>query len=556
VAQVVAAIVLFSLADVTGYVAARGHYTPFSGAKAISSTVWDETVNYAPSASRFMRTGAVYSGDVKGAGSFDSVQPLVPTVVIGGLGWMSGSLEWTWIILHGLLPALTWLLVFRLARSYTRSTMLASAVGWAAALVPFGLQQIFLFGLNPFQQPLEVVRMPDPAFSYPLFLLAAVALAGALRRDDRRRFALAALLCGGLAYVYFYYWISALAGLGLLLAAALLFRERRLARRVLTIAVGSLVVAAPYLFLSLTTDQGAVLDRNGSAGSHYSRPKDVALMLLLGLIFLAYARFRLANMQRSTTLVLLAFLTGAGIGLNMQLFTGIDAIEGHFMLRVIKPVGFLLLALLFVAGVDRGPRLRPWAYAGAAAVIVSLFTLGVVRQYEVGVRTLSAHRTTTSRVATLLWLRDHVPTSAVVGTTDRELSADIPAMTGNFLFVPDGGKARVSSSEIVFRYLIVARLQGQSLGQVVNDLRDRPVDGQHQFDNISYLLRVDSLPAEARRLWPTVDLRSDLRRRDLDYLLTTVPGVPAPVRALYPGARLAHADGQWSLIRLGKPASA
>ena len=61
------------------------------------------------------------------SGQFDSVQPLVPTVVIGGLGRLTGSLEWTWIALHGLLPALTWLLVYAIARRYTRSRALAEA---------------------------------------------------------------------------------------------------------------------------------------------------------------------------------------------------------------------------------------------------------------------------------------------------------------------------------------------------------------------------------------------------------------------------------------------
>src|SRR5262249_34591536 len=165
-AQALGVAVLFALGHIVGVVSSDRGYTPFSAATAVSPDVWDATTWYAPAVRRFERTGAVVSGDLAGS-AFDNFVPPVPTIAVGAVGVAVGT-KAAWVLAQALLPALAWLLVAVLARRYTRSLPLASLVAWATVLVPFGVREIFLLNSDALNRPLELERMFQPAFSFPL----------------------------------------------------------------------------------------------------------------------------------------------------------------------------------------------------------------------------------------------------------------------------------------------------------------------------------------------------------------------------------------------------
>jgi hypothetical protein len=536
IAQAVCVAALFGFDHIVGAVSSNHGYTPFSAATAVTPDTWDATTWYAPAARRLGLTGDVVSGDLGGS-SFDNFVPAIPTIVVGGLGRAFG-LARTWMVAQSLLAALAFVLVYWLARRYTGSRVLASLVGWATLLVPFGVREIFLLDSQALDRSLEFVRMFQPAFSFPLLLVAAIAIVGVLER--RRRWWLpAGIACGALAHVYYFAWVAALGAL-LLLVAAAWSRWRGLA-----LAVGvALIVDVPYFVLTAGADpkgkERALLIREGGVFTHRLSGKHVALFLVLLVVLAAYAVWsRGGRRGEPVTAVLLAMLVAAAGGMSLQLVTGYDPLGDHFVLRILKPVGFLLAALLVV----RLPWPRRFATAAGVAAIVGLAALGFLRQYESTSRALAAFATDTPRMQVMRWLRGHTSPDDVVATTDRRFIAEIPAISGNRLFVPAGLRTHASNDEILLRYLVAARLAGLTWPQVASALQNRVADPV--WKDLSWTLFVSDygyragLPARALPLWRSLDVRRELHTRRLDYLVRR-GGKNAVFRA-----------GPWSVVRVG-----
>jgi hypothetical protein len=555
-AQAACAALLFGFDRFDGVVASSHGYTPFSAAQTVSPAIWDATNWYAPSARHFLETGRLISGDVAESSGFDSYQSFVPEVLVGGAAWVVGSLDWTWILSQAFLPALTWLLVYLLARRYTPSRVLASVLAWATALVPFGFREAFLQGPTH-DAPVELARMYHPALSFLLFLLAALATVWALERGGRLRLALAGIACGGLAYVYYYYWVAMLGGVLLLLVVAW---RRRL--RLAAIAAVGVAVDAPYLVLTLRADPKGdtrpLFERTGGSFTHHVSATHVAVMVVLVAALAAYAASTRGGARaKPTTLVLLATIAAATVGLNLQLVTGIDPVSDHFVLRFLKPTGFLLAGLLAVRLLTPLARRRGVAVAAILAA-AGLVAVGFFRQYDAAARTLEAFRTDTPRMRAMLWLREHTAAGDVVASTDGRFVSELPSVSGNRLFVPGGLRTHVTSDEILTRYLVAARLQGLAWPAVRSALRDRPLrPGEEVWANLSWTLFVSDyayrarVVERARELWQRLEPRRELATRRLDYLIQARARPSPELRRLFPRARVAYANDGWAVVRLG-----
>jgi hypothetical protein len=356
----------------------------------------------------------------------------------------------------------------------------------------------------------------------------------ALRGDSRRGVA-AGLLCGALAYVYYFYWVAALGAVLLLLALAW-----PLWRRLAVVAATAIAVDVPYFVLTARADpSGAerpLLERSGGTFTHHTSASHLALALILVLALAAYVRWSGAGARgERTTLVLLAALAAAAVGTNLPVLTGFDPVASHFVLRVLKPAGFLLAALLVVRALPR------WRLAGLAApaAAAGLVAIGFVRQYDVSQRTLAAYRTDTPRARVMLWLRHHTAPGDVVATTDSRFISELASVSGNKLFVPAGLRTHVSNDEILDRYLLAAKLEGRPRRAARRALTDRP--GSPVWINLSWVLFESDYGYRAQAAQRAAKRRPPLGSRRLDYLIER--------RSAPPRAGVVFTAGPWRLVR-------
>src|SRR5262249_19601232 len=141
--------------------------------------------------------------------------PTLHSIVFGATGYLFHSLETAWVVWHALLPTLIWLLVYKMCRVLSGSLVYCSAASWIVTLVPFGPRNLLLLGEDSWIQPLEISRMPHPALSFFVLLLALFLTSEALALGGRLRLVGAGLVCGLLFNAYYFYWIGLFLGFGI-----------------------------------------------------------------------------------------------------------------------------------------------------------------------------------------------------------------------------------------------------------------------------------------------------------------------------------------------------
>ena len=567
-AQVVAALAIFTLNHSLSLVRNHGDYVPFSVGHRVSGLVYDETHAYAATARRFVRTGHLPSKlDV--ADSADRVRslPVLNGVFIGSVAYLSGNLEATWMCLHGALPALIWLLIYRMLATFTAGQLLPSVGAWVSTLVPFAPRSAVLLGPSSLIQPLEITRMPGPAVTFLLLLLAVVVVARALADGGVFRLSAAGVVCGLLFYSYYFSWISMFVGLGTLLLVSAVARSGWTGRLFLILLIGS-VVGLPQVGMTLwSISHGAPSDMMARVGyfERTVRPMGLlvfvaAAILLVTLVTVSRrsAVRRPSDRALALILVLTSVAIGAGFGCNLHVFSGYQAQHGHFLTRVIHPVVFIIgfIAIAFVLG-RCTPSVRRAGHVAMLVGALTCVTLGIFRQVQVAVRTGDDHRASAPRVDVARWLRAHVAADSVVAAFDGQLIALVPAFTGTWTFAPLGNRTTVSDGEILVRYLLAAYLEGRDLKRVGDDLLvehpatnrlwPQPVWRHWSRRRLGPELS-DALPQTIANL----DAKAALSKRRLDYFLLPSDRSGDRIADLYPQAKVIYTNDAWSVIDVGR----
>ena len=146
-----------------------------------------------------------------------------------------------------------------------------------------------------------------------------------------------------------------------------------------------------------------------------------------------------------------------------------------------------------------------------------------------------------------------------MGTTDRELIGLIPAVTGNFTFVPLGLRTRAESKEIFLRYFALSFLEGYSEEQAWHRYSELPGPlGQpwaQLLSHMPYLLTGAVVPlTEAQeikvRLYRSPPPTEVFADRRLDFLIVPAHGSADRLALIGRSAELVHGNTDWKLIRL------
>ncbi len=565
--QVIAALAIFTMNHWVSLIRHDGDYTPFSAGDSISSLVFDETHWYAVEARRFAQSGHLpWNLDVADVDDRVRSLPLLNGMLVGSIIFLMGNLEVTWMVLHGVLPALMWLLIYRMIRTFSAGPLWPSAGAWVTTVVSFGPRNALLLASNSTIQPIEVTRIPGPSITTLLLLLAVVLTAAALSRGGRLRVTVAGLACGLLFYSYYFSWISMFVGLAALLLVSVAARAAWIGRLFAVVLIGSAAGSGQIGMTLWSVVHSAPTDMMVRVG-HFNRSVwpgglmlfAVSAVLLVVLTIASRRAVRQRPSEPATPLFLAmaAVLVGAGFGCNFQLLSGYQAQHGHFVSRVIDPVGCIMVfaALAFV--LRRLPRAGRRACGAAAALgAATCVGLGVYRQVQVAVGTGHDHRASSPRVDMARWLGTNISPDSVVGAFDGHLIALMPAFTGTWTFAPLGNRTTVSDREILMRYLLAAFLDGRDLDRVGEELlaereHTNRLWPQPVWRHWTRRTLGPELSAALPKMIQEMDAHAELTDRMLDYFVLQKDQSLDRLRSVFPSSAVVYANEAWSVVDVG-----
>jgi hypothetical protein len=547
-----------------------GGYTPFSVGDGVSALAWDETQLYAPGPQRFARSATLpCEMDIVELEGAVNGYPLMHNVLLGSAVWILGSLEKVWIVLHAIFPSCLWLLAYRMLRGALPDRLGRAAIAWGLLLFAFEPRNTLLVGKEALISPPHVIRMPQPALSFLLALAVPALCSATLAAPDRRWGTLACLAGVGAGltfYAYYFYWVACFLGLGALFLICSAVNRPAAVRLGAILAVGCLV-GLPYLAQVYAAQRyGTQRELLMRVGAFHRAPDLTGLVLAVASAVLLTAVMRAARWQgadarKRRALVLcglcLAFVLGAGAGLNLQVITGYDPQHDHFWNRVIQPFGFLtgILLLSGLVSPPTGARRSAVRVLACAAIGYLLFSAGY-RQVSIALRTGHEYRVSSPRYQALLWVRQHVDPGRVVGTLDPELVAMVPGVAGTWNFVPVGDRTMATNEEILTRYVIAARLEGETPQTLGKRLTNRP-KGRAAWLVPMYLHFVSSGMAvsltEADKIFQSLDPRHPTTGRRLDYYILPAAGSPCCLQTAFPRARVVYRNEDWVVYELSPP---
>ncbi len=466
------AAVLCSLPHLTGIWQNRGDYSPFSVSPAVSAIIFDETHAYAPPARRLLSTGKIRAEvDNYENRNLSAGIPFVPTAILGGMGWVLGSLEKAFVAADLLFPALLFLLLYAVAATALQDSSLRLLVAWSTIIIPFGLLNSLWMGDDARIAPLELTRTPQPEISFFVLILAAALLGKAIEKSDWRWMLGAGTLSGVVVYCYYFYAVAWAATLALLLILGLIWKLPLVWTRAVCALGLMLLLSVPYAIASVRGKvqggQTYLLERMG-AFTH--RPDFLPLFCGLILTAVLLVLGRKFCQRQPIYFVFTLLVAGSLFGMNLQILSGYETQRWHFWKRLALPVFFFVVAS---AVARRGEESSEEKIASRRKFAQSLLALLILetaaRLAYAGVLTAPYHRASNPDIAMLTWVRSHLPDNQVIGTADPKLILLIPALTADYTYVPSGLRSLTSTENIVSRYFEIACLLSFSRADVARE---------------------------------------------------------------------------------------
>ncbi|MFN7918880.1 MAG: hypothetical protein U0Q16_02215 [Bryobacteraceae bacterium] len=512
---------------------------------------FDETHAYAPAARRFMSLGTL-PAEVDNFERRDSSAaiPFFPLAILGALGRLAGSLEAAFIWADAVFPALAFALMYTVTDGIVERFEFRLALAWATLLIPFGPRNFLWLGYDALLAAPDFTRTPQPEVTFPLVLLAVVALARMFRASTDRCAILPGLLSALIVYAYYFYAVAWGMTVVMLLVLSALWGKWRVARRT-TIVTGIMIVGAiPYmLHAARGRSQGGQSFLLARMGAHTHNP-NVLWIVVCALGFLLMWRFgrRLLDGRehRARSLVLSLVLLAGVAGLNFHVVSGYDAQHSHFWNRLILPVGLLLVGAWGLGTLESVVRPAVWLPRVALAVMACMVLNAGVRQAYVGRHIAELQRASRPEIELLCWAREALPTGSVIGTVDPELILLIPAIAADFSYVPTGIRSLTPSDEIVDRYYEMASLLGMSEADVAAAAKRR---AHVQPSQLLLVLSAGGPPDAFAQQYGPFHRSPGWSGRKLDFVVSDAGAALSPVLLeRFPRAHVVHVNRRYSLV--------
>ncbi|MBL9130605.1 MAG: hypothetical protein JNG86_05365 [Verrucomicrobiaceae bacterium] len=507
----------------------------FSADKRVSPLTFDETTLYAPGVRRFeARAKPSWELDVIEMRDVRFSYPILHQIVLGIPALFIGT-ETVWRLAHVLLPACVWLLFFLWVLEARGNSPMAFAAAWMAVVIAAAPRNALLGAATALKQPMEFTRMPHPALSTLLLLVALLALCRVLEKERTSWLWIAGPLFGLLFYAYYFHAVAAWTLLGGVWLC-LVFRRDPRWKTLMWVAVSGLLVAVPYILWTVESMRSGVSRHLMARIGEFTREPSWVAMAGLGVS--AFFFVRGARRSKIQVWLLCGLFTGAFVVANLHLITGYNAQHEHVWNRILQPFGVILAACLL-------PWRGAWLH-GVSALVIALATVRQMKvaEYQQGLRPLPQ--------ALMTWLAKHDSDDMVIGVLYEDVRGSLPALTRHWNFVPIGFRTLVSNEEILTRFAIVARLSGLTLEDAKELLTNSKEEARPYAYGLldDYAVRPHDL-AFFEKIWPQAD---DFAPRKLDLLILPANQAPAPLSMIRYELK-AELDGWkvWRVLRFKTP---
>ena len=240
--------------------------------------------------------------------------------------------------------------------------------------------------------------------------------------------------------------------------------------------------------------------------------------------------------------------------MNIQVLSGYETQPWHFWKRLGMPVSSFLIATICASFSEQRFVARAKALRTAStAILIVLLATTAARLVYAGIVTAPYQRATDPGMALLTWVRSHSLAGQVIGTSDAELILLIPALTGDYTYVPSGLRSLTESREIVDRYDQIACLLDLSRSQV-----EKAATVPDHLGHSQELLHVLGLTYTGDRevlrgfleQYREYSSRCAAPQRRLDYLIAAQTEIPASVKRYFPLARVLYRNSRYELLDL------
>lgn len=371
-------------------------------------------------------------------------------------------------------PALSFVLAFYIFYILTKhrqwsylSALVLIAYPNLSALLWFGkhetYQSVATF-LDAFSRLFDgdFTRLLVPAFSFPFFLAAILALLCWLEKNTRVWLWTVGLTTGLLFYIYFYYWMFWTISLGILFLVFLLRRQLAMVRSFFKIGVISLIVSAPFwlnfyqlsqspAYQVLRLRAGLVMGRFLDYGSW-----DNYVIIGLALLITGLAVKR-GVFNKNFFSFLFSILLATLVVINLQVIFGFNPQPDHWGSRV----NIYILVLALMLGVFYFFKLKNFSTLTRylpLIIIPALLMVGLWSKTTYAMISKYDYLVFPDVIKSYQWINEHIPTDQVLVSPSTKTNIALPFFTVANIYAPPINFSVAPADEITNRFLEAYRV--------------------------------------------------------------------------------------------------
>lgn len=402
--------------------------------------------------------------------------PILPPLLLGGLGKLWGSLKRALIFSDFLFPALIFLNLYFLALELTGQKFLANFFSVLFIFTPKifltippvwpSLVRDFFQALDPdTENLLYFSRFEYPKLTFLFFALAFYFTLRALRRREGYAALAAGLFFGLLFYTYLYDWVYFLIGLVLMAVLFLFQKNYWAAKRLFLIALIGLLISSFYWvnffklrslehYPELTGRLGIEIGndfRLATAWKTYLR--SAALLLLIWLLW--------RRREPIVASYLMGFLPVIAAVLNLQVILGFNPQPDHWHRTqfLIVALSFLVLSLWLYERLHLERYRSIFTRFGAGVIIfIALTTLS--SQYRLSAAHADWFTVSEEYARSYEWLTANTPQWSVIGSLTPPTLTELLMYTRNKVFLPNGFNTTITNDQIWERLMFLSFIFG------------------------------------------------------------------------------------------------
>lgn len=512
-----------------------------------SPLLMDETIAYGS------KTQEVLNSHIKLSDMFiaeykNTPSPLlgevVPASIMAGMVKLAGGMSQGFVLADMVWPGICFLSLSYLIFLMTKKPYL-SAVGSLGAMffghylsaipyLPSVLKQIV--GAMKVGAYSQFLRSFHPQITMPLFILVLINLWQILKskKANYKLVGLLAVSVGLLFYSYLFFWIFSLAFTGMFSLWSLVKKEKQKFKSLFLGGLGGFLIGLVYL-INMWQFYQTELSLAFNTNFNFQAAGGLKYLLILSVMLVMSGFVKKKNLK---TFWQVFYSSGIALVIIVELLNfNVDNMLGHLMLRVFYPMIIIFTWVIMIGFIKKDKKML------ALLLSLGLLVYQFVVHYQYFKNNAEMFKLEPARKQVFEWLNQNTSIDSVVLTDSLVDNLYLTVMTHNNVFVPHSYLSLAPDTEVIERFLLVNKLNGNTEDRLKQQLSLTEENIQlkskkrFNFDNCAghYLFfrrfiehdyyncsvseeMLEGMVSEYRQMEPDLDLYKE--KYQMDYWLT------------------------------------